>query len=63
METRWKLRFENLKDAFAQLEKGCEQEEYNDLELAGLVQTFNFTFELNFCKPVFGTCSFSTSRR
>ena len=45
-DIRWKLRFENLKDAFAKLEKGCEQEEYNDLELAGLVQTFNFTFEL-----------------
>ena len=45
-DIRWKLRFENLKNAFAKLEKGCEQEEYNDLELAGLVQTFNFTFEL-----------------
>ena len=45
-EVRWKQRFENLKDAFAQLDKACKLDEYSNLELAGLVQTFNFTFEL-----------------
>ena len=45
-ELRWKLRFENLKKAFARLEEACVQEEYSELELAGLVQTYMFTFEL-----------------
>ena len=45
-EVRWKQRLENLKHAFLQLETACEQEEYTNLELAGLVQTFEFTFEL-----------------
>ncbi|MCL2004811.1 MAG: nucleotidyltransferase substrate binding protein [Planctomycetaceae bacterium] len=44
---RWKLRFENLQKVFAQLEKACAQDEYSDLELAGLVQTYGFTFELS----------------
>ena len=45
-EIHWKLRFENLKKAFARLEEACSQEEYSELELAGLVQTYGFTFEL-----------------
>jgi len=45
-EIRWKLRFKNLQNAFARLEKACEQKEYSELELAGLVQTYMFTFEL-----------------
>jgi len=45
-DIRWELRFENLKKAFARLEAACAQGQYNDLELAGLVQTYNFTFEL-----------------
>jgi nucleotidyltransferase substrate binding protein (TIGR01987 family) len=45
-DIRWKLRFESLKKAFAQLESACAQEEYSTLELAGLVQTYQFTFEL-----------------
>jgi len=45
-EEGWKQRLENLKRAFAQLEKACARAEYSDLELAGLVQTYQFTFEL-----------------
>ena len=45
-DVRWKLRFENLKKAFARLEEACALEKYSDLELAGLVQTYEFTFEL-----------------
>ena len=45
-EIRWKLRFDSLKKAFSRLESACVQEKYNELELAGLVQTFQFTFEL-----------------
>jgi nucleotidyltransferase substrate binding protein (TIGR01987 family) len=43
---RWQLRFENFQKALAWLEEACAQEMYNNLELAGLVQTYQFTFEL-----------------
>jgi len=45
-DVRWKLRLENLKKALIRLEDACAQEEYSNLELAGLVQTYQFTFEL-----------------
>jgi nucleotidyltransferase substrate binding protein (TIGR01987 family) len=45
-DVRWKLRLENLTKAFVRLESACSQEKYSDLELAGLVQTFQLTFEL-----------------
>ena len=45
-DVRWKLRLENLKQALARLEEACAQTEYSNLELAGLVQTYQFTFEL-----------------
>ena len=45
-DIRWKLRFANLQKALARLEEACDQETYSNLELAGLVQTFEFTFEL-----------------
>lgn len=43
---RWKQRLENLIKAHRRLKAACEQNSYNDLELAGLVQTFEFSFEL-----------------
>ncbi|WBA10893.1 HI0074 family nucleotidyltransferase substrate-binding subunit [Salinivibrio kushneri] len=43
---RWQLRLQNLTKAQRRLENACGQESYNELELAGLVQTFEFTFEL-----------------
>ena len=43
---RWKQRLENLQKAQLRLVKACSQETYNDLELAGLIQTFEFSFEL-----------------
>ena len=43
---RWKQRLENLQKAQLRLSKACAQKKYNELELAGLVQTFEFTFEL-----------------
>ena len=45
-DIRWKLRLESLEQAFSRLESACAQKEYNELELAGLVQTYMFTFEL-----------------
>lgn len=43
---RWKQRLENLKKAHFRLSEACAQESYNVLEVAGLIQTFEFTFEL-----------------
>lgn len=45
-EVRWQQRLENFRKALAQLEAACDLEEYSDLERAGLVQTFEFSFEL-----------------
>jgi nucleotidyltransferase substrate binding protein (TIGR01987 family) len=44
--TRWQLRFENFQKALARLDEACALESYSNLELAGLVQTYMFTFEL-----------------
>lgn len=43
---RWKQRLQNLRKAHARLAKASTQDTYNELELAGLIQTFEFTFEL-----------------
>ena len=45
-EIRWRQRFENFQKAIAQLETACEKGEYFDLERAGLVQMFAFSYEL-----------------
>jgi len=45
-ENRWLQRLQNLNKAFQRLENACAQTEYNELEIAGLVQTYEFTFEL-----------------
>lgn len=46
-EIRWHQRHENFGKALKQLEKACAQDEYSDLEQAGLVQMFEFSFELS----------------
>ncbi|MBG0756393.1 HI0074 family nucleotidyltransferase substrate-binding subunit [Vibrio cidicii] len=43
---RWKQRLQNLIKAQQRLKRACAQESYSELELAGLVQTFEFSFEL-----------------
>ncbi|MGF1779063.1 HI0074 family nucleotidyltransferase substrate-binding subunit [Vibrio nomapromontoriensis] len=43
---RWKQRLQNLIMVQHRLNRACAQEHYNELELAGLVQTFEFSFEL-----------------
>ena len=45
-EIRWQQRLENFGKALSQLEAACDKEEYSDLERAGLVQMFEFSFEL-----------------
>ena len=45
-EIRWKQRFDNFTKALAQLEQACQRGDYSDLERAGLVQMFEFSFDL-----------------
>lgn len=45
-QRRWQQRLNNFGSALAQLDKACEQDSYTDLERAGLVQTFVFSYEL-----------------
>ena len=44
---RWQQRLENFSKALSQLEAACAQEEYSNLERAGLVQLFECSFELS----------------
>jgi len=45
-EVRWQQRLENLGKAMTQLDGACSQDKYSELERAGLVQMFEFSFEL-----------------
>lgn len=46
MTERWKYRFQNYQKAYMRLARGVEREELDDLAQAGLIQTFELTFEL-----------------
>jgi len=45
-EIRWKQRFSNFKKAFLQLTEFIEKEELNKMEVQGLIQCFEYNFEL-----------------
>lgn len=45
-DIRWKQRFQNFENAYRYFEAAVEKEDYNQLEASGLVQAFEFTFEL-----------------
>lgn len=45
-EKQWKQRLNNFGMALSQLDEACAQEEYTNLERAGLVHTFGFSFEM-----------------
>ena len=45
-EIRWKQRLDNFGKALFQLDDACNRDEYTDLERAGLVQIFEFSFGL-----------------
>jgi len=45
-EIRWIQRFNNFELAFNQLDVACEQENYSDLEFAGLIKCFEIAFEM-----------------
>lgn len=46
LDIRWKQRFHNFEKAYLFLERATKQKSFNELEAAGLVQSFEFTFEL-----------------
>ncbi len=45
-DIRWQQRFQNFEKAFLFLEAALQKAEPSLLEQAGIVQTFEFTFEL-----------------
>jgi nucleotidyltransferase substrate binding protein (TIGR01987 family) len=45
-DIRWKQRFSNLKKAYIQLSEAVEMDEYTDLEREGMIQRFEYTYEL-----------------
>lgn len=45
-DIRWKQRFSNYQKAFSQLEKFIEKGDLNELEEQGLIQAFEYTYEL-----------------
>jgi len=46
-ELRWQQRLDTFGTALEQLTNACDQEGYDYLELAGLIKTFEFSFELS----------------
>lgn len=45
-DIRWQQRFQNLEKAYADFSSACGLKSYTKLERSGLIQTFEFTFEL-----------------
>ena len=45
-ERRWRQRLDSFGAALARLDEACEQDSYTNLERAGLVQTFTFSYAL-----------------
>ena len=43
---RWKQRFENYQKAMNQLEVACKIHKPSQVEIAGIIQIFQYTFEL-----------------
>jgi nucleotidyltransferase substrate binding protein (TIGR01987 family) len=45
-DSRWVQRFQNFQKAFLFFEEAAKKESYTPIEIGGLVQAFEFTFEL-----------------
>jgi nucleotidyltransferase substrate binding protein (TIGR01987 family) len=45
-DSRWRQRFQNFEKAFLFFERAVEKATYSPMEIGGLVQAFEFTFEL-----------------
>ena len=46
-DIRWEQRFDNLEHAYLFLEESVRKQSFTKLEQAGLIQAFEFTFELS----------------
>lgn len=46
-DIRWNQRFSNLKKAFLQLDRFINKGALNEFEQQGLIQSFEYTFELS----------------
>ncbi len=46
-DVRWQQRFSNFKKAFAQLKRFIEKGDLNEFEKQGLIQSFEYTYELS----------------
>ena len=46
-QRRWQQRLDTFGTVLAQLTNGCDRERYDYLQLAGLIKTFEFSFELS----------------
>lgn len=46
IDTRWRQRFQNYEKAFKNLEEALAKKELSKLEIAGVIQIYEFTFEL-----------------
>jgi nucleotidyltransferase substrate binding protein (TIGR01987 family) len=47
LDIRWIQRFDNFRKAFEQLGKFIKQKELNELEVQGLIQSFEYNYELS----------------
>jgi nucleotidyltransferase substrate binding protein (TIGR01987 family) len=45
-KVRWEQRFDNFQKALESLEEALQQETFTDLEKSGVIQRFEFTYEL-----------------
>ncbi|MDX2189674.1 MAG: nucleotidyltransferase substrate binding protein [Bacteroidota bacterium] len=45
-DIRWKQRFQNFEKAIFHLKEACEKNDLSNLEIAGVIQIYEFTFEL-----------------
>ena len=46
LDIKWQRRFVNFEKAFLRLQKAAALNDYDELEQAGLIKTFEFSFEL-----------------
>jgi nucleotidyltransferase substrate binding protein (TIGR01987 family) len=46
-DIRWQQRFANFRKALAQLTRFMDQENLNEMEIQGLIQSFEYNFELS----------------
>lgn len=46
LDTRWAQRLENYQNMLAEFDEALQQDSYTSLEMAGIIQLFNLSFDL-----------------